>query len=100
MRKQLQRFVTLTREYTATVDTICYNGIIHSRLSCIVNVETNNNIVSDHCWINISNLPRKYFKKGNKIKFTAKVESYYKNGQDGEKIKDYCLTNISNISLV
>lgn len=103
MRTELQRFVTLRREYTAIVDTnINKNKSINnncSKVCCIVEVKTNNRVVSDHCWISVDNLSKNVFKKGNKIKFMATVKPYYKNYR-GKKVLDYCLSDIHNVELI
>ena len=103
MRTELRRFIYLTQEFTATVDSNIRENKIksnsYSKVCCIINVKIKNTFVSDHCWISIDNLPKNVFKKGNKIKFKATVNHYYKN-KNGEKVLDYCLSNIHNVKLI
>ena len=65
---------------------------------CLVNLEKNSIILSDHCWIiktdEFINIPN-----GSNIKFSARVTTYYKK-TNGGFIQDFCLTNIKNVRVV
>jgi hypothetical protein len=99
MRKELQRFTTLTREFTAIVEKKSVaKEDWHVKTICLIDVKTNKRIVADHCWI-FKNEEWKGIAVNCKVSFTATVKPYYKIYK-GTEVKDYCLCDIHNVKIV
>jgi hypothetical protein len=99
MRKDLQRFTTLTREFTAIVQKESVTKTDKNiKTICLIDVKTNKRIVADHCWI-FKDEQWKGIAVNKVVSFTATVKPYYKIYK-GEKVKDYCLCNIHSVKVL
>ena len=104
MREKLFKLTTCTRKFTATIgktgSVLRHKNrkCVKIKTLCLEDVSLNNDILSDNCWI-AKPEELKDVKRGFKISFVATIEPYYKN-VNGEKVKDYCLTNIKNIEII
>ena len=96
------------KTYTSTFKKFSISKAGNTKTMLLLNVESSDNFITDHVWVSLNEFKRKGFffylkrniKKGNKMQFTAKVKEYLKRDAEGNIVKDYCFTNVSDIKIL
>lgn len=93
MRVELEKYLNETIEVKATYKNFAITN--NRRFDLFLNVTIGEKVLTDHVWIKLKKSQQKKMKKKTEYTFTAKVDTYFKKGKDGEeKIMDYCLTEV------
>lgn len=96
------------RTYIATFKKFSVSKSGNTKTMLLLDVESSDNFITDHVWISLNEFKyqdsffylKRNIKKGNNIQFTAKVKEYFKRDSEGNIVKDYCFTNVSNIKIL
>ena len=111
MRKELKNIDDFRGKFSGTFSRfgqkINWNGFPETTLLLINIKDSNNNIICDHLWFNLTKKFEKLgeLKEGDNIEFEARVSEYYKgyiNHREGihEKELDYKLSYPSKIKKI
>lgn len=96
------------KTYIATFKKFSISKSGNTKTMLLLDVESSDNFITDHVWISLNEFKyqdsffylKRNIKKGNNIQFTAKVKEYFKRDSEGNIVKDYCFTNVSNIKIL
>ena len=96
------------KTYTATFKKFSISKAGNTKTMLLLNVESSDNFITDHVWISLNEFKYQFsffdlkrdIKKGNNIQFTAKVKEYLKRDAEGNIVKDYCFTNVSDVKIL
>ena len=96
------------KTYIATFKKFSVSKSGNTKTMLLLDVESSDNFITDHVWISLNEFKhqgsffylKRNIKKGNKIQFTAKVKEYFKRNSEGNIVKDYCFTNVSNVKIL
>ena len=96
------------KTYTATFKKFSVSKSGNTKTMLLLDVESSDNFVTDHVWISLNEFKhqgsffylKRNIKKCNKMQFTAKVKEYLKRDAEGNIVKDYCFTNVSDIKIL
>ena len=73
----------------------------HRRNNLFVNVtDMNNNELTDHCWVKLRKSQEKLLQTRHTYALKGTINTYYKKDKDGNKVKDYCICNITEVKEV
>ena len=73
----------------------------HRRNNLFVNVtDINNNELTDHCWVKLRKSQEKLLQTRHTYALKGIINTYYKKDKDGNKVADYCITNITEVKEV
>ena len=96
------------KTYTATFKKFSMSKSGNTKTMLLLDVNNVDNFITDHVWISLNEFKhqgsffylKRNVKKGNNIQFTAKVKEYLKRDAEGNIVKDYCFTNVSNVKIL
>ena len=70
----------------------------HRRNNLFINVtDTEGNELADHMWIKLSTSKAKKLDPKHTYILVGTISTYYKKDKDGNKVADYCITNITEV---
>ena len=70
----------------------------HRRNNLFVNItDTDNNELTNHCWIKLKKSQEKILQTRHTYALKGTINTYYKKDKDGNKEKDYCICNITEV---
>ena len=73
----------------------------HRRNNLFINVtDMNNNELTNHCWIKLKKSQEKLLQTRHTYTLKGTINTYYKKDKDGNKVADYCITNITEVKEV
>lgn len=73
----------------------------HRRNNLFINVtDTNNNELTDHCWIKLKKSQEKLLQTRHTYALKGTISTYYKKDKDGNKVMDYCLCDVTEVKEV
>ena len=73
----------------------------HRRNNLFVNItDINNNELTDHCWIKLKKSQEKILQTIHTYALKVTINTYYKKDKDGNKVKDYCICDVTEVKEV
>ena len=73
----------------------------HRRNNLFVNItDMNNNELTNHCWIKLKKSQEKILQTRHTYTLKGTISTYYKKDKNGNKVKDYCICDITEVKEV
>ena len=73
----------------------------HRRNNLFINVtDIDNNELTSHCWIKLKKSQEKILQNKHIYTLKGTINTYYKKDKDGNKVKDYCICNVTEVKEV